>query len=75
MTVLWLYVAEDVAGSVDSAVAVSERPSPAESAPPPASIVKQPSVSFDKAIGRKDSGRTNLGINFFFNVFMIYHLR
>ncbi|KAB5579415.1 hypothetical protein PHYPO_G00194810 [Pangasianodon hypophthalmus] len=47
---------EDIAGSVDSAVAVSEPPSPAESIPPPASIVRQSSGSFEKTIGRKDSG-------------------
>lgn len=47
---------EDIAGSVDSALAVSEPPSPAESTPPPASIVKQLSVNFDKTIGRQDSG-------------------
>lgn len=66
MTVLWLYVAEDIADSVDSAVAVSEPPSPAESTPPPASIVKQPSVSFDKTIGRKDSGRLTINYYLYF---------
>ncbi|KAF5907052.1 DENN domain-containing protein 4C isoform X1, partial [Clarias magur] len=48
-------IVEDIAGSVDSAVAVSEPPSPAEATPPPASIVKQPSGNFDKTLGRKDS--------------------
>ncbi|KAK2860551.1 hypothetical protein Q7C36_004717 [Tachysurus vachellii] len=46
---------EDIAGSVDSAVAVSELPSPAEITPPPASIVKQ-SNSIDTSMCRKDSG-------------------
>ncbi|TSK82191.1 DENN domain-containing protein 4C [Bagarius yarrelli] len=46
----------DIAGSVDSAMVVSEPPSPAETTPPPASIVKQSSGSFDKAMCRKDSG-------------------
>lgn len=57
---LWLCVVEDIAGSVDSAVAVSEPPSPAESTLPSASIVKQSSGSFDKTIGRKDSGKPNI---------------
>lgn len=50
-------IVEDIAGSVDSAMAVSEPPSPAEATPPPASIVKQPSGNFDKTIGRKDSSK------------------
>lgn len=63
MIVPWLCLVEDIAGSVDSAVAVSGPPSPAETTPPPASIVKQSSVSFDKTIGRKDSGKPNIRIN------------
>ncbi|XP_062850199.1 DENN domain-containing protein 4C [Trichomycterus rosablanca] len=43
----------NIAGSVDSALAVSEPPSPAEPTPPLASIVKQSPGGFDKA---KDSG-------------------
>lgn len=61
MLVLWLCLVEDIAGSVDSAMAVSEPPSPAETTPPTASIVKQ-SNSFDKTMCRKDSGKPNIRI-------------
>lgn len=63
MSLFWgLCVVKDIAGSVDSAMAVSEPPSPAESTPPPASIVKQSSMSLDKPMGRKDSGKPNIKV-------------
>uniref|UniRef100_A0A8B9KZM4 DENN domain containing 4C n=1 Tax=Astyanax mexicanus TaxID=7994 RepID=A0A8B9KZM4_ASTMX len=45
----------DIAGSVDSAVAVSEPPSPAEPTSPSPSIVKLSTGSFDLSTGRRDS--------------------
>ncbi|XP_066536397.1 DENN domain-containing protein 4C isoform X2 [Hoplias malabaricus] len=48
--------AKDIAGSIDSAVAVSEPPSPAEPTPPVASIVRLSTGSFDNSAGRRDSG-------------------
>lgn len=52
---------KDIAGSVDSAVAVSEPPSPAEPTSPSASIVKLPAGSFDTSTGRRDSGGGSSG--------------
>ncbi|XP_076828543.1 DENN domain-containing protein 4C [Brachyhypopomus gauderio] len=52
---------DDTAGSVDSAVAGSEPPSPAEPSPPPASIVKLPSGGLDAPAGRGDSGSSPAG--------------
>ncbi|XP_035392590.1 DENN domain-containing protein 4C isoform X1 [Electrophorus electricus] len=52
---------DDTAGSVDSAVAVSEPPSPAEPSPPPASIVKLLGASLDAPPGRGDSGSSPAG--------------
>ncbi|KAI4900140.1 hypothetical protein NFI96_023868, partial [Prochilodus magdalenae] len=52
---------KDIAGSVDSAVAVSEPPSPAETTPPLASIVRLSSGSFDNSTGRRDSGGGSSG--------------
>uniref|UniRef100_A0AAR2K7S4 UDENN domain-containing protein n=1 Tax=Pygocentrus nattereri TaxID=42514 RepID=A0AAR2K7S4_PYGNA len=50
------HIRKDIAGSVDSAVAVSEPPSPAEPTPPLASIVRLSTGSFDNSTGRRDSG-------------------
>ncbi|XP_063043558.1 DENN domain-containing protein 4C [Engraulis encrasicolus] len=44
---------EDIAGSVDSAVAMTTPPSPAEATPPPPSIVKLSTGSFDASAGRE----------------------
>ncbi|XP_031441222.1 DENN domain-containing protein 4C [Clupea harengus] len=47
---------EDIAGSVDSAVAVTTPPSPADVAPPPPSIVKLSTGSFDSTSARESGG-------------------
>lgn len=66
-----LFKGDDIASSVDSVVAVTEPPSPAEMAPFVASIVKLSTeipVHFDSTTGREESGQslemyTNMIIN------------